>query len=97
MGTLYVSYFGSLHDSGGVGNIISSETITTSASTAAGGTIPSHAAWAQCFSAVAHYVTVGTGTPTAAATNSVVQPTALPIMIRLDIGNTAKKIAAITA
>lgn len=98
MATLYVSYFGSTKD-GAVGSIIGSETITTSGTSAAGGAIPLHAAFAQVYATVAHYVTVGTGTPTAAAGNSFVQGANLAPIIRIEngLGQGAKKIAAITA
>lgn len=98
MATLYISYFGS-NQSGAIDGIIKSETITTSAITAASGVVPTSAQYAQITSTAAHYVTIGTGTPTAAATNSVVQGANLAITLRVNngTGSEAQKIAAITA
>lgn len=98
MATLYISYFGSNRD-GAIDSILYSETVTTSAVTAASGVVPPDAVFAQITSTAAHYVTLGTGTPTAAAGNSVVQGANLAITIRLNNGRgkAAQKFAAITA
>lgn len=98
MATLYISYFGSNRD-GAIDSILYSETVTTSAVTAASGVVPTNAVFALITSTAAHYVTLGTGTPTAAAGNSVVQGANLAITIRLNNGQgkAAQKFAAITA
>lgn len=96
MASLYVSYFGS-QDENAIANPISSEIITTSVTSAAGGAIPAGALYAALWSTVVHFATVGTGTPTASQANSMAIPGNWNTIIRLPITNgTALKIAAIT-
>ena len=97
MATLYISYFGSV-DKLCAADPIKSETVTTSGTSAASGTIPDGAVVAQIISDTTHYVTIGTGTPTAAATNSAVQFANTPLWLRTQTSaRAALKIAAITA
>lgn len=96
MATLYVSYFGGV-DKQVAADPIKSETVTTSTTTAATGAIPSGAVVASLFSDTAHYVTIGTDTPTAAITNSFYLPANTVREIRTFNGDgVARKIAAIT-
>lgn len=97
MATLYVSYYGSV-DKLCAGDPIKSETITTSGTSAAGGTIPDGAMVACIVSDTSHYVTIGTGTPTAAATNGGIQFANSPLWLRIQTANRAAlKVAAVTA
>lgn len=66
MASLYVNYFADANRNVALG-LISNEVITTSGTSAAGGAIPTGAKIVSVTSTVAHYVTFGTGTPTAAA------------------------------
>jgi|ERR1051325_4931405 hypothetical protein len=96
MATLYISYIGAIREH--VAAVpFSSETITTSTTSAASGTVPQWAKAVSIVSDTAHYVTIGTGTPTAAASNSIYIPAnqVRELSIGFDTAN-AKKIAAIT-
>lgn len=96
MATLYVSYFAST-DKNVAGDPIKTETVTTSTTSAATGTIPAGAAVAVFYSDTAHYVTVGASTPTAAIANSFYLPASFTREIRLYQHNgVALKAAAIT-
>jgi hypothetical protein len=96
MATLYVSYFGSV-DKLVAGDPIKTETVTTSTESAATGEIPDGAVIASLFSDTAHYVTIGTDTPTAAITNSFYLPANQMRELRTFNGHgAARKIAAIT-
>lgn len=96
MATLYVSYYGSV-DKLCAGDPIKSETITTSGTSAAGGAIPDGALVAMIVSDASHYVTIGTGTPTAAATNGGVQYANVPLWLRIQTASRAAlKVAAVT-
>lgn len=97
MATLYVSYFGAV-DKDVAADPIKAETVTTSGTSAASGAIPDGAMIAKVQSDVAHYVTIGTGTPTAAATNSVYVGANEVLWLRVQTSSrAAKKVAAITA
>lgn len=65
MASLYISYFGNV-DKHVAADPMKSEVVTTSTSSAPGGTIPDGASVIKINSDTAHYVTIGTGTPTAA-------------------------------
>lgn len=65
MASLYISYWGTVDKECG-GDPILSEVITTSSTSALSGTIPSGAVAATVESDAASYVTLGTGSPTAA-------------------------------
>ena len=96
MATLYISYFGDVADEC-ASTPISSETVTTSTTSAASGAIPAGAKVAAIVSDTAHYVTINTGTPTAAITNSFYLPANTMRELRVNKEVTAsKKIAAIT-
>lgn len=96
MATLYVSYFGSV-DKLVAGDPIKTETVTTSGTSAATGVVPSNAAVAAVHSDAAHYVTIGSGTPTAAITNGFYLPANMTREVRtFPAGQTALKIAAVT-
>lgn len=95
-GTLYISYFGGVSKDVAFGPV-SSETVSTSTSSAASGAIPIQAAIASLYAAVDHYVTIGTGTPTATATNGFFLPAGTQRDIAIPNGQgAALKIAAIT-
>lgn len=95
MASLIISYFGSVHR-GIAGDPIKSESLTTSTASAASGVVPTNAAVAVIASDIAHYVTIGTGTPTAAIGNSFYLPAnTLRELSVNDVGGTYK-IAAIT-
>jgi hypothetical protein len=71
--------------------------LDTSSTSAATDDIPTNASVAQIASDTSHYVTIGTGTPTAAATNSAAQWANSPLWLRLRTGSRgALKIAART-
>lgn len=97
MATLYISYYAG-GDAGCASDPIKSETVTTSVTSAASGTVPPNAVMAMIVSSAAHYVTIGTGTPTAAASNGGVQFTNVPLWLRISSASRAAlKIAAVTA
>lgn len=96
MATFYVSYFGAV-DQLCAGDPISSETITTSGTSAAGAVIPAGCKVLQVVSDTSHYVTVGTGTPTAAAANGALQFANSPLWLRVEPRGASLKIAAVTA
>ena len=96
MASLYVSYFASVEKQC-AGDPIKSEVVTTSATSAATGTIPANAVVAAFYSDTAHYVTVGASTPTAAITNSCYVPASFTRELRLYQHNGVElKAAAIT-
>lgn len=96
MATLYVSYYGSV-DKGVAGDPIKSEAITTSAASAASGAIPDGALIACVSSDASHYVTIGTGTPTASAANGGVQFANNPLWLRVQTASRATlKLAVVT-
>jgi len=96
MATLYVSYLGGVEKQVAY-DIVGSETITTSGTSAQSAAIPQHAGIAVFYSDTAHYVLTGTN-PTATATTGLYIPAnfAREISIKNGKGNTLK-IAAITA
>lgn len=97
MADLIISYFDSV-DKGCAGSPIKSETVTTSGISAASAAIPVGADVCALYSSAAHYVTIGSGTPTAAASNSFYLPASVHMWLRTYVaeGQTVK-IAAITA
>lgn len=97
MATLYVSYYATV-DKDCAGDPIASETVTTSGTSAATAAIPTGAMVAKLRSDAAHYYTIGTGTPTAAATNGAYLAANESEWLRISgAGRAALKIAAITA
>lgn len=97
MADLIISYFDNV-DKGCAGSPIKSETVNTSTTTAASGAIPEKADVAVLYSTVAHYVTFGEGTPTAAASNSFYLPASTQMWLRTYVGEgQTRKFAAITA
>lgn len=96
MATLYISYYATV-DKLCAGDPIKSETVTTSGTSAASGTLPTNAAVAMLVSDATHYFTIGTDTPTAAATNGGVLYADSPLWLNLGTGSRpALKIAAVT-
>jgi hypothetical protein len=95
MAALIISYFGSVRR-GIAGDPIRSESLTTSTASAASAAIPANAAVAAIASDTAHYVMIGTGTPTAAIGNGFYLPanTIRELSVN-DVGGTYK-IAAVT-
>lgn len=98
MATLYISYFGNV-DRGCAGTPLSAVTITTSGTSAATAANIPVTAKVACFrSDAAHYVTIGNGTPVAAAANSVYVPASETFWLRTYVAEgQSVKIAAITA
>lgn len=96
MATLYISYFGAVRDHI-AGTPIGSETVTTSTTTAASGAVPQAAKAIAVVSDTAHYVTIGSGTPTATATNGFYLPANQIREISVGFNtSTTVKLAAIT-
>lgn len=97
MASLYVSYFATV-DKYCPGDPIRTDVITTSGTSAAiSGTVPDGAVVLKIDSDAAHYVTINTGTPTAAATNGAYQAANQPLWLRVRSSNRAAlKVAAVT-
>lgn len=97
MADLIISYFDTV-DKYVAGTPLKSETVTTSGTPAASAAIPVKSDVCSIFSVAAHYVTIGEGTPTAAASNSFYLPANQIMWLRTFVaeGQTVK-IAAITA
>ena len=96
MATLYINYFGGAQF-GVASGIGGNTTITTSGTSAASSAIPGGTQIVGVSSDVAHYVTVGTGTPTAIAGAGFYLPAGGTREFRVDSSGAALKIAAITA
>jgi hypothetical protein len=95
-GTLYISYFGGVSKEVAF-SPISSETVSSSTTSAAGGTVPQGAGIASIYAAADHYVTIGSGSPTATATNGFFLPAGSTRDIAIPNGQgNALKIAAIS-
>ena len=97
MADLIISYFDNV-DKGTAGTPLKSETVVTSVTSAVSAAIPTNSDVCCLYSAAAHYVTIGNGTPLAAAANSFYLPAASQMWLRTFVadGQTVK-IAAITA
>lgn len=97
MADLIISYFDSV-DKGVAGTPLKSETVTTSGTSAASAVIPTNSDVCCVYSAAAHYVTIGNGTPTAAASNSFYLPASTQMWLRTFVAEgQSVKIAAIIA
>lgn len=99
MATLIISYFDNV-DLGVAGFPIKSESVTTSAASAASGNIPVNADVASIFSDVAHYVTISRDgeTKSASAANGFYLPAGQAFWLRTFVTTgQAVKIAAVTA
>jgi hypothetical protein len=97
MASLYISYFASV-DKECAADPIKSEVVTTSTTSAASAAIPDGTAVIKINSDTAHYVTIGTGTPTAAVGAGSFYLAATEAMwLRTQTSNRAAlKIAAVT-
>lgn len=96
MATLFISYFENA-DKGIASDLLGNTTITTSTSSAAASAaMPASTQIVCAFSDVAHYVTFGSGTPTAAAGTGFYLPANTQREIRVKQDGTALKVAGIT-
>ena len=97
MADLIISYFDNV-DKGVAGGPLKAETLVTSGTSAASAAIPDTSDVCLIFSVASHYVTIGEGTPSAAASNSFYLPANQQMWLRTFVaeGQTVK-IAAITA
>lgn len=97
MADLIISYFDTVSKEV-AGTPIKSETVVTSGVSAASAAVPTNSDVCSLFSTAAHYVTIGEGTPSAAASNSFYLPANQQMWLRTFVaeGQTVK-IAAITA
>ena len=98
MATFFISYFGTV-DKGVAGDPIKAETVTTSASSARSGVIPSGAVIAKVQSDVGHYVAIGDDpTATQAGAGMAYAAAGELLWLRTDRHALANyKIAAVTA